>query len=380
MNILFVTATYPLHKGGICDASEKMFEAFMHQNVSQWLMTGYYEETKDHLKGKEYSDRVVYVNPEWQCNYKNYSLLKKNLNEKEIDVIHIEYPGDYRKGLFVNFLPIYIKWRNCFHKKKIKVFVRLHEFSKARRIRRIAIIPIFLFSTNICIPALFDYELLKKYFGKKITKGRIGSNIEITKVKTSVHPEKTNISYFGDIYKNKGIENLLSVFEKIKNDEKKEQFNFTIIGSMSTDKDALFCDYHKYILDVIKKKKLENDIRITGYLVEEVERELCNTDIALLLYDDGISLRRGSFLAYLTHGVPIITTAGDKECQQLFGELEGVYMAKSLEDIIRTIYAWSEDKEKLLDRGKKNLELTKYFTWENIGKQTIDGYEKVRMK
>lgn len=340
---------------------------------------------KRFIEQEEYTD-VIYFD-KWNFSISKLRSIKRYIEKYEIDTVHIEYPGDaYGKGMLINFLPLYIRILNIFNKDiNVSVFLRLHEFTKARFLRRVTIIPLLIGSNRVYVPALFDFEYLKKYFGKKIIKTYIGSNIlsnydkdELLKSKESY---KINLAYFGFVYHNKGIENLLNIFNEIKKKDKFNKFKFTIIGEISENKDNHFIKYHKKIISLIKQLNLENDIRITGYLEDsQVSNEIKKVDIAILPFDDGISLRRGSFLTFLTHGIPIITTKGDYECEKIFSGESGICMANNNEEIIRTIIEWSSDKKNLLERGYKNFEKSKMFSWDNIANELLKDYELKEMR
>ena len=129
------------------------------------------------------------------------------------------------------------------------------------------------------------------------------------------------------------------------------------------------------ICKLIKDSGLEEDIRITGYLSnEDVIREMEKVDIAVLPFDDGLSLRRGSFLAFLGNGVPIVTTDGDDECYDMFKNAKGIFMGKSKEEMIETILSWSREKDKLIEKGQENQKLSENFRWDKIAKSMIKEY------
>ena len=121
---------------------------------------------------------------------------------------------------------------------------------------------------------------------------------------------------------------------------------------------------------------LKDRIEVTGYISDaEVSREIKKSDIATLLYEDGLTLRRGSFLAYLTHGVPIITTMGDEEAAELFGGHPGIFMAGSDDCIIEKIFSYSKLSED--DRSvihDDNTQLAGNFNWDNITKGYLKDY------
>lgn len=68
----------------------------------------------------------------------------------------------------------------------------------------------------------------------------------------------------------------------------------------------------EYYQDLVRKEpRLANLVRATGNLpAEELSFHLSACDVMIQPYPDGVSSRRGSFLAGLSHGKPIVTTHG----------------------------------------------------------------------
>lgn len=376
MNMLFISASFPLEKSGIGDSAEKLLSEFDNiEDVNTTLLTTSYPEIKEFISSSKYKDKTYFLN-NWNFSFNKLKFVKELIKEKDINVIHIDYPGGaYKKGLFVSILPLCIRFSNLFSKKKVMVNLRLHEFTKARLLRKIVVILMLIFSNKIFIPALHDYKTVKKFFGSKVKKTLIGSNIETNKLSKEVHEEYTNLAYFGFVYHNKGVEKLIDIFKDIKSKDKEKKFKFTIMGEIKPGEDSDRARFHKMICQLIKDSGLENDIRITGYLSnDDVIREMAKVDIAVLPFDDGLSLRRGSFLAFLGNGVPIVTTDGDDECHDMFKGATGIFMGKSKEEMIETIFSWSKDKDKLIEKGKENQRLSENFRWDKIAKNMIKEY------
>lgn len=375
MNMLFISGSFPNQKSGIGDSADRLFSEF-NKKVCTKLMTSNEKKINDYINQCNYND-VIYMDS-WNLKFASLRKISRILKEYNIDVVHIEYPGDaYGRGMFINFLPFYIRCTNMLKRKKVKVFLRLHEFTKARLLRRIVIIPMIMFSNKIYVPALNDWGVLRRIFGKKINKTLIGSNINVVNICKEEVDNKINLAYFGFVYHNKGIEVLLNIFNKIKQNDKENKFKFTIIGEVSDKEDNHFRKYHIRVLKMIRDLKLEDKIRITGYLSnKDVSKELKKVDIAILPFDDGLSLRRGSFLAFLEHGIPIVTTYGDEECLNLFKEVEGIYMGKSSDELINKILSWSNDKNNLLKMGRENAEISRKFSWDGIATELIKEYMK----
>ena len=262
------------------------------------------------------------------------------------------------------------------HNTNISVNVRLHEFSRARFLRKVAILPILLCSDHIYVPAKKDRDIVRKFAGDRIHPTYIGSNITVVD-DTIVYPtEKTVISYFGSVYPGKGIERMLSIWRQLKQQDTEGKYLFKILGDIGTESTNHFADYHKQVWKWIEQYGLKDCIEVTGYLSDEdVSRKISKSNIAMLLYEDGLTLRRGSFLAYLAHGIPIVTTEGDEEARELFDGHTGIRMCSSDEDIVRSVsdYSHLSDDDRLRIHDD-NINLSKNFDWDVIAKEYLKDY------
>ena len=253
--------------------------------------------------------------------------------------------------------------------------MRLHEFTRSRFLRKIAILPILRYADRIYVPALKDREIVTKYAKNRVLQTTIGTNIKVVSNEL-IQNDKVTISYFGSVYPGKGIEHMLSIWKQLKEKDAGDIFDFKIIGEIDTDKDNHFREYHEQVWKWIEEYGLKDCINVTGYISdEEVSEEIQHTQIATLFYEDGLTLRRGSFLAYLAHGIPIITSEGDKEAHMLFADHQGIVMAESDEEIINSILRLSSIKKEKREKIRNdNIDLSKHFDWSVIAENFMRDY------
>ena len=115
MNILFISASFPLEKSGIGDSAEKLLSEFDKlEEVNITLLTTSYKEIKEFVSKSQYKNKTYYFD-NWSFSFKKVKEVRRIIKEKHIDVIHIDYPGGaYKKGLFASILPLYIRFSNIF--------------------------------------------------------------------------------------------------------------------------------------------------------------------------------------------------------------------------------------------------------------------------
>lgn len=137
-----------------------------------------------------------------------------------------------------------------------------------------------------------------------------------------------------------------------------------------------FSEYHNQVITWLKQYRLWDSVKITGFIPdEEVSREIQNTHVATLFYEDGLTLRRGSFLAYLAHGIPIVTSPGDEEAKELLKGHKGVFMAGGEEEWIAGILSFAAmDQSELAEIREDNRKVAGYFDWNKIADAFLRDY------
>lgn len=227
---------------------------------------------------------------------KFFSTAKKILSKSPTHII-IQYPTmGYGWSLLPQLLAIYF---HCF--TKIKVVTVLHEFSKRTAKAKIATL-LFNISDNL----IFTSDFEKKewtHFTKRRNKCHtipIISNIPISShCHRSIKNRKIDLVYFGLIMPNKGLEDFLSVAKKLKNKRK----NINIIGKIAEGHNS----YGEYIIKETKKIGIN---LLNNLNSNEVADCLAESKVCFLPFPDGVSERRGSFLAALQNGCLITTYEG----------------------------------------------------------------------
>jgi glycosyltransferase involved in cell wall biosynthesis len=82
-----------------------------------------------------------------------------------------------------------------------------------------------------------------------------------------------------------------------------------LVGGGTGESDPTNAQAAAALRRAVEERRLEPAVHWTGYVTpEEVSAALLSADLAALPFLDGASLRRGSLLAVLAHGLPVITT------------------------------------------------------------------------
>lgn len=103
-------------------------------------------------------------------------------------------------------------------------------------------------------------------------------------------------------------------------------------------------------------------------------------DVFLALYEDGASGARGTLMAALAHGLPVISTRGAATDADWFVEEENVLFLESpdpaaLAELILRILQDSQLRERLREGARRSYRA--HFSWDVIARGQLDLMEQV---
>lgn len=122
-------------------------------------------------------------------------------------------------------------------------------------------------------------------------------------------PSTMLICYFGFIHPVKGLDHLLRAFAELQNRDGRA--HLVVVGGVQnlslTEEEAQ--SFHERLLALRDELGLTQAVTFTGYIeAEEVSHVLHASQLCVLPFNHGASLKSGSLLAALAHGLPVITT------------------------------------------------------------------------
>lgn len=368
--ILYITGSFPRLGDGIGDAAGRLYGAITDKS-SIHLITTKHKEIEEYIKENEYSN--VSLLTDWK--YHSVKKIIRIIKEKQINKVLIEYAGNgYGRDLAISFFPLMIRIRNLFSKNKVECHLRLHEFTMCRPARKVFTYPLVMFCHHLDTPSYVEYQHLHKKYGDKVTKSSIGSNInwrETPKENDYKSGDRIKLAFFGGIYPGKGIEKLIEIWDKLEG-KYPDRYEYQLLGGFSPNLSNAFQNYNDEISKLIKEKGLSEKITISGFLKdEEIEKRLDEVDIAVLPYEDGLTLRRGSFLAFLARNVAIVTSQGDKEAKAMFSNAIGVRMCADINEMLTNIEELSENGL-FYKAGLDNDRFKENFEWKGIADKVLN--------
>lgn len=379
--VLMVTGEYPPAVGGVADYTAQLRVALEEAGWPVSILTnraGAGVAAPD----REGEARATYVDG-W--GFGCWPGVARAARLAGASVIHIQYQAAaYAMQPAVNLLPAYLRWRlpavsvvTTFHDLRVPFL-----FPKAGPLRRQAIRILDRLSHASVLTNQSDLEAL----------GGAGDSGGVSKPRRWLIPLASAIPceppagftrsgyrgslgvsdgtlllcYFGLMNHSKGVEILVRALRSIV--DHGTDARLLMLGGDSGSSDPGNEGYARSIDSLIARLGLDGRVIRTGFVdPREVSAGLLASDMCVLPFRDGASLRRSSLLAALTHAVPVVTTHPLKP-EPLLVDGENVAMVRrddpaALGGAILRIWADATGRERLA-RGAS--EVSSRFTWQAV--------------
>jgi polysaccharide biosynthesis protein PslF len=116
------------------------------------------------------------------------------------------------------------------------------------------------------------------------------------------------IAYFGFLHPVKGIEVLLKAYRGVL--EERPQARLLLVGgveSLALGDEAGW--YWNKLQGLVGQLGLDGSVGMTGYVTgEEASRLLSGSDVGVLPFNEGVTLKSGTLLTLFAHGLPVVAT------------------------------------------------------------------------
>ena len=211
-----------------------------------------------------------------------------------------------------------------------------------------------------------------------------GATRERGRARLNVNRDEFLLAFFGYIDRNKGIETLFKAIQRVSADG--HNVRLVMIGggrgstqSASNQRARTVLAYEQQMLQYPEQLGIAGKvIWLNGYDSDSDEGSLYlhAADACVLPFDQGVTLNRSSFAAAAAHGLPIISTRGDK-LESAFKDQENVFLcpprdaqalAMAIESLIR-----DPALQQQLRTGAAQL-ADEWFSWERAVERTIQTF------
>ncbi len=293
MKILMISGSYPPIKCGVSEGTVKLSTSLRALGHSVRILTSTQAMQDD------WSMPAV---PKW--TWAATGIVLRAVKSEGPDIIHIEYPAvPYGKKPFINFLPLILRLRF----PQFPVIIRAHEYHDASWLGKVRVLVTIFFASAIVIPNPESFQKIKLLLPwKRLVHIPIGSNIGVIPASSALKQKlrrRYGLSgqklaiYFGFIDPSKGVKELI---------ESTKRWTDKTKLLLATHFDPAN-EFHREIQKAVEES--QGQVVWTGFLPEEEISTLFQlADLAVFPYDQPVSMRRGSLIAALVHGVPSITT------------------------------------------------------------------------
>jgi glycosyltransferase involved in cell wall biosynthesis len=420
MKVCLISGEFRPMQGGVGDFTYEVGQALYDLGATVTVLTSTAAGPPRHEDGLRVEPRLE------RWGWSSWRTILRTAEELEADVLNIQYQAAaYGMHPAINFLPLRLRTR----KQRPGVVVTFHDlkvpylFPKAGRVRWWVVLALARWSDAVIVTNAEDQETLLR---SPIPNPQsplpapylipIGSNIKPTppadydrnawRARWGVGPEDILLSYFGFLNESKGGETLMQALDKVVKpalspalskvegiaEGKGYRARLLMVGGKWGSSDPTNVAYAQRVEALIDELGLSERVMWTGYTPqEEVSANLLASDICVLPYRDGASFRRGSFMAALVHGLPIVTTSAGPLAADLESAASHLPCLRDGENVLlvppddavalaQAIARLADDPELRQRLGQGAKEMSKAFGWDSIAKKTLEVYHAVCAK
>ncbi len=388
MRIGFITGEYPPMQGGVGAFSRELAAALVQQGHRLYVLTA-----RQASATSEPGIDVAGVVANW--NWASLFQARHWARANGLDVVNIQYEAAaFQMAPLVHWLPALLTPTGEGKRLKPTVITTFHDllapylFPKAGPLRHRALLSLARASDGVIATNRQDEQQLRSEPGIKCLRQiPIGSNVRAEpppgydraawRAKLSIPDGAVLVGYFGFLNASKGIETLLNGVASAL--QQNVDAYLLMIGGRTGSSDPTNVAYANQIDALIQRLGLENRIRRTGFADDsQVSGHLYACDMIALPYRDGVSFRRGSFMAALAHGSAIITSSPQITPPELQDGINVRLIPPdspgALAAVIRELATDPDLRARLQANARR---LAGCFTWDQIAAQTVQFYTEI---
>lgn len=303
----------------------------------------------------------------------------------ELDIVNIQYEAAaFQMSALIHFLPTLIG--------NIPTVTTFHDllvpylFPKAGSLRNKALITLAERSAGVIVTNPQDErQLAADAKIAHLSQIPIGSNVRavlppnydraVWRKRLNIPEKASLIGYFGFLNATKGVDTLLQALKSLRDTDA----HLLIIGGRTGASDPANEAYAEQIDRLVERLALVTRVHATGFVDDSTVSEFLSAcDVIALPFKDGVSFRRGSFMAAITHGCAVVTTTPAVPLPELQdGTNVRLVAPDSPDELADAIRALIKDPalRTRLQTNARNLSML--FTWDRIAVRTAEFYQEV---
>ena len=390
LKIGFVTGEYPPMEGGVGAFTRELARALAAAGHEIHIITS--REARPAGAPRTLSFRpdplpidVGYLHPigrRWI--WREVGLIADLTLRYDLDVVNVQYQAAAfnMRVPSINLLP----WRLRGLAHSVVTFHDLrvpYLFPKAGRLREGVVRQMARRADGVIVTNRDDYATLAPLLDDRVAQIPIGSNVAVhpagpaalaaARDRLGLPGDACLLGYFGFLNPSKGADTLLQALAGLP-----AQVHLVFIGGQTGASDpatnhAFLDGLRAQIVDL----GLAERVHWTGFVPDgEVSAYLAAADLLVMPYRDGVSLRRGTLMAVLAHGRPLVTTepAGARDGTLRHGEHAHLVPREDPDALRLAIAGLLADPVRRAALGQGAQALADAFTWDKIAARTADFY------
>jgi glycosyltransferase involved in cell wall biosynthesis len=307
----------------------------------------------------------------------------------ELDLVNIQYQAAAyeMRSPAINLLP----WRL---RSLVPTIVTFHDlrvpylFPKAGGLRWRLLNWMARQASGVIVTNRPDGEMLRQAGlpADRIDQIPIGSNITVhpapdaavaaVRAEWGVSPKQFLLGYFGFLNETKGAELLIQALARLE-----PVVHLVFIGGRTGSSDGANNARYLESLDwQIAALGLAQRVHWTDYLPDE-QTSIClqAADLLVMPYRDGVSLRRGTLMAALAHGRPLISTVPASPVPELVhGRNVWLVPVDDKAGLVTAVQTLQADPTLRAGLAAAAADLSQQFAWDRIAAQTLAFYDRFR--
>ncbi len=380
MRIGLITGEYPPMQGGIGAFTQELGRALVESGHSVYVLTDKRvpncEAQGIHVQGAVRS---------W--NRSSLSQIQQWAKNHQLDVVNIQYEAAaFRMSQLIHFLPRWlggIPAVTTFHDLLVPYL-----FPKAGPLRFQAILTLARSSAGVITTNREDERRLIAAQGiQRLRTIPIGSNVapdlppdydrRAWRGNLGIPTDAALVGYFGFMNASKGVDKLLIAVNTLVQDAL--DVHILLIGGRTGSSDPTNVRYADEIDSLIGRYNLTSRVHWTGFVDElQVSAYLTACDVIALPFQDGVSLRRGSFMAAIAHGCAIVTTTPQGDLPEVQNRVHALLVPpddpQALALALRELIARPDLRATLAQNARR---LAAEFTWDRIAARTAAFFAEI---
>jgi glycosyltransferase involved in cell wall biosynthesis len=372
-------------QGGVGDCTNEIAQELGALGNDVCVLTSFQARDDSIIRNSQFAIRPNVARWNWSCLF----TIAQVCREFKPDVAHIQYQtGAFGMHPAINLAPRFLK-------SKTKFITTFHDlrvpylFPKAGPVREWVTRELAQSCNAVVATNDEDYTTLETWQISQLDLIPIGSNIATTpptnydramwRKNLGVADDETLLCYFGFLNESKGGETLMRALAQIPNAK------LLMIGGQVGASDPTNLAYLAKIKSLISDLELSNRVIWTNHVEQHVVTgHFLASDVCVMPYRDGASYRRGTLMAALAHGMPIITTGGRgqefkvRKLPQLENEKNCLLIPPDDATAIAHAEARLMNSSDLRARiGAGARRLAQHFTWDKIAHHHVELYRRL---